>query len=259
MSRVERGLALVGLAFAVAFGALAAPPQPRPLRGGSEFQGAEIRAMQADTFGNPGSLWVTRGAALWDEKRGRGACASCHGKAETSMKGVAARYPKHDAALGRVVNLEQRINACVEGRQQAPALAWESEALLALTAYVAAQSNGTRVEVATEGPALAAYERGRALYVERQGQLNVACTHCHDAHWGKTLLAEPISQGHPVDWPAYRLEWQSLGSLQRRLRACYFGVRAEMPPFGSDDLVALELYLAARARGLATSVPGVRR
>ena len=53
MSRVDRGLALVGLAFAVAFGALAAPPQPRPLRGGSEFQGAEIRAMQADTFGNP--------------------------------------------------------------------------------------------------------------------------------------------------------------------------------------------------------------
>jgi sulfur-oxidizing protein SoxA len=43
------------------------------------------------------------------------------------------------------------------------------------------------------------------------------------------------------------------------LRACYFGVRAEMPPFGSDDLVALELYLAARAKGLKASVPGVRR
>ena len=103
------------------------------------------------------------------------------------------------------------------------------------------------------------FERGRALYHRRLGQMNLACTHCHDKSWGRTLLAEKVSQGHPVDWPAYRIEWQALGSLQRRLRACYFGVRAEMPPFGSDDLVALELYLAARARGLAISVPGVRR
>ena len=228
--------------------------QVQPLRGGIEFQSPDVRALQADTFANPGSLWVTRGAALWDT-----GCASCHGKAETSMKGIAARYPKHDAALGRVVNLEQRINACVVERQKAPALAWESEALLALTAHVASQSNGAKVDVSVAGPAAATHERGRTLYFERQGQLNLACTHCHDGAWGKTLLAEPISQGHPVDWPAYRLEWQSLGSLQRRLRACYFGVRAEQPPFGSEDLVALELYLAGRAKGLAISVPGVRR
>lgn len=228
--------------------------QPSPLRGGIEFQSPDVRALQADSFANPGSLWVTRGAALWEQ-----GCASCHGKAETSMKGVAARYPKHDAALGRVVNVEQRINACVVDKQKRAPLAWESEPLLALTAYVAAQSNGAKVDVTVTGPAAAAYERGRSLYLERQGQLNLACTHCHDASWGKTLLAEPISQGHPADWPAYRLEWQSLGSLQRRLRACYFGVRAEQPPFGSGDLVALELYLAARANGLAISVPGVRR
>jgi sulfur-oxidizing protein SoxA len=175
------------------------------------------------------------------------------------MKGVAARYPKYDAGLGRVVDLEQRIDACVRQYQKAAAMAWESEPLLSLAAYVAAQSNGATIDAAIDGPATAAYERGRGLYFERQGQLNVACTHCHDASWGRTLLSERISQGHPADWPAYRLEWQSLGSLQRRLRACYFGVRAEMPAFGSDDLVALELYLAARARGLAISVPGVRR
>jgi len=250
---------LRGLLLAASLPLWAQPPQPAPLRGGIEFQSGDVRALQGDPFANPGSLWVTRGAALWEQRRGESACASCHGKAETTMKGVAARYPKHDAALGRVVNLEQRINACVREKQKAPALDWESEPLLALTAYVAAQSNGTRVEIAIDGPAQSTYARGRELYFERQGQLNVACTHCHDGSWGRTLLVERISQGHPVDWPAYRLEWQSLGSLQRRLRACYFGVRAEMPPFGSPDLVALELYLAARARGLAPSVPGVRR
>src|SRR5262245_34035581 len=192
--------AFAGMTIAVAIAA--EPPQPQPLRGGIEFQSDDVKAMQADAFANPGSLWVTRGAALWDEKRGeaQAACASCHGKATQSMKGVAARYPRHDAALGRVVDLDQRVNACVTSQQRASALAWESEPLLALTAFVAAQSNGERIGAAIDGPAAAAFERGRRLYYERQGQLNLACTHCHDGSWGRTLLNERISQGHPADW-----------------------------------------------------------
>ena len=221
---------------------------------GIEFQSADVRALQADEFANPGMLWVTRGEALWSAS-----CAACHGEAARSMRGVAASYPKHSAELGAVVNLEQRINACVTRNARQPALAWESEPLLALTAYVARQSHGARIAVNTDGPAAAVMARGRELYYQRQGQLNLACHQCHDDNWGRTLLAEKISQGHPADWPAYRLEWQSLGSLQRRLRACYFGVRAELPPFGSPDLVALELYLAQRAGGLPIAAPGVRR
>ncbi|HYC37411.1 MAG TPA: sulfur oxidation c-type cytochrome SoxA [Usitatibacter sp.] len=249
------------LAAALALGALGAAAQgPQPPQGGSHFQSADLRALQADDFANPGMLWAARGEALWSQKRGEGpACSSCHGEASKSMRGVAASYPKHSPALGKVLNLEQRINACVTANQKGPALAWESDELLGLTTYVARQSNGMPVEVSIDGPAAGAYERGRTLYFERQGQLNLACNQCHDANWGKTLLAEKISQGHPVDWPAYRMEWQKLGSLQRRLRACYFGVRAALPDFGSPELVALELYLAARARGLSASVPGVRR
>lgn len=214
---------------------------------GIEYQSDAVKAMQADSFGNPGLLWVDRGAELWKQK-----CTGCHGDV-ASMKGAAARYPRHSPQLGRVVDLEQRIQACM------PGLAWESRDLLGLTTLVARQSNGIPISVDVSGPAASTHERGRSLYFERQGQLNLACTNCHDANVGKTLLSEPISQGQPADWPAYRLEWQSLGSLQRRLRACYFGVRAEMPAFGSDDLVALELYLAVRAKGLKASVPGVRR
>lgn len=234
---------------------------PSPPRGGIEFQSADVRALQSDAFANPGMLWVTRGEALWSQKRGAAGntCASCHGEARQSMRGVAVRYPKYSPDLGRVVNLEERINACVRGNQRAEPLAWESPDLLALTTYVARQSAGMPIAVSIDGPARQAYERGRAIYHERQGQLHLACTQCHDRAWGRTLLAEKISQGHPADWPAYRLEWQTLGSLQRRLRACYFGVRAELPAFGSPELGALELYLADRAKGLAISPPGVRR
>ena len=93
----------------------------------------------------------------------------------------------------------------------------------------------------------------------RIGQMNLACTHCHDHNWGKKLLADTISQGHGNAYPIYRLEWQSAGSLQRRIRACYFGLRAEMPPYGAQDLLDLELYLAWRGSGLRIETPGVRR
>jgi sulfur-oxidizing protein SoxA len=89
--------------------------------------------------------------------------------------------------------------------------------------------------------------------------MNLSCAQCHDQSWGKRLLAETISQGHGNAYPAYRLEWQTLGSLQRRLRACFFGIRAEMPSVGSPELTELELFLAWRAQGLPIETPGVRR
>jgi sulfur-oxidizing protein SoxA len=253
-----RGLCV---AFLVVCAQAADVRQPQPLKGGVEFQSADARALQADDFGNPGLLWVERGRALWNAPRGERnkACASCHGDPAMSMQGVAARYPAFAASLGRVVNVEQRINACVVDNQNAAPLAPESPELLALTALVARQSRGAPIAARVDGPAAALLERGARIYHRRQGQMNLACTHCHDSSWGRTLLNEKISQGHPADWPAYRFEWQSLGSLERRLRACYFGVRAELPPFGSDDLLALQVYLGQRAAGLVSQPPGVRR
>jgi sulfur-oxidizing protein SoxA len=239
----------------------AAPQRPQPLKGGVEFQSADVRALQADDFANPISLWVARGEALWSQPRGgeNKSCASCHGDAKTTMKAVAARYPKHDPALGRVVNLEERVQACAEQRQKAGRFAQESDDLIGITAYVAMQSRGTPVAVAIDGPARATFEAGRDLFFKRIGQMNLACTQCHDANWGRTLLAESISQGHATGWPAYRLEWQRPGTLGRRLRACFNGVRAEMPAYGAPDMVAIELYLAWRAQGLPIEAPGVRR
>ena len=230
------------------------------ITGGVEYQSADVKALEADAFANPGMLWVAQGERLWNQAAASGpACASCHGDATKSMKGVAASYPKFDAALGRVVNLEGRIDACVRTNQKGAGLVPESPERLGLSAYVAYQSRGQPIAVNVEGPAKPTFDRGAALHKQRVGQLNLACTHCHDTHAGKTLLNETVSQGQPDGWPAYRLEWQSLASLQRRLRACFYGVRAEQPPFDSDDLVALELFLAHRAKGLNLSAPGVRR
>ena len=118
-------------------------PQPQR-RSGFTFMAPDTRAMQSDDTANPGMLWVLDGEALWKRKTGSAdkACADCHGDAGASMKGVAARYPAFDKALGRPVDLEQRINLCRADRQQATPLAYESRDLLALTAFVARQSRG---------------------------------------------------------------------------------------------------------------------
>jgi len=237
------------------------PIESSALRSGIDYAGADVRAMQADDAGNPGMLWVSRGELLWEVAAGAAgkSCASCHGDARTSMRGVAARYPAFDAAAGDVLDVEARIAACRTGRQHAAALPPESDDLLALAAWVAYQSRGVPLAVAVDGPARPAFERGRAFYGERHGQMNLACTHCHDRNWGRRLYAETISQGHPTAFPAYRLEWQGLGSLSRRIRACLFGVRARMPPPGARELTDVALYLAWRAQGMPLEAPGVRR
>jgi sulfur-oxidizing protein SoxA len=254
------------LAVVVACCAASAAAQERvlplsALRSGITFAGADVRAMQADDLANPALLWVERGEKLWNGAAGTSgkSCASCHGPAQSSMRGVAARYPKLDADANTVFDLEARIVDCRTRRQRAPALARESDDLLALTAFVAYQSRGVPLAVAIDGQARAAFERGREFYAQRHGQMNLGCTHCHDQNWGKRLLAETISQGHGTGFPAYRLEWQGVGSLQRRLRACLFGIRAEMPAPGAPELTDLELYLAWRAQGLPIEAPGVRR
>ena len=218
------------------------------------------KAMQDDDTANPAMLSVLDGEALWQTKAGASgkSCADCHGDAQTSMKGVAARYPAFDVETGAPVNLEQRINLSRERDQKSPALAYESRDMLALSAYIALQSRGEPI-APPDDPRLAPFrDKGRALYDQRIGQLNLSCAQCHDDNWGKSLAGNVIPQAHPTAYPIYRLEWQSIGSLQRRLRNCMTGVRADPYLFGAPEYVDLELFLMWRARGMAMESPGVR-
>jgi sulfur-oxidizing protein SoxA len=250
----------IAAALLAASAAFAAEIPQGQRRSGYSFMKPDTKAMQDDDTANPGMLWVLDGEDLWRRKLGAAnkACADCHGDARTSMKGVAARYPAFDKTLGRPVDLEQRINACRSNHQQAAPLAFESRELLALTAFVARQSQGAPIEAGND-PQLAPFvAKGRERYMQRQGQLNLACTNCHDDNWDKHLAGSAITQGHATGYPLYRLEWQSLGSLQRRLRACITGVRAQAYDYGAPELVELELYLMSRARGMKMEAPAVR-
>jgi sulfur-oxidizing protein SoxA len=264
--RCPRRLARLGAAIILLLPALALAEEPKraiptsDLKSGRDFLSAATQAQQDDLTVNPGMLWVEQGQKLWREPAGAQSksCASCHGEL-SAMKGVSVRHPLVDLRLHRLLNLEQRIRNCRTEHQRAEAFAYESEELLALTAAIAHQSRGLPLAARIDGAAQPYFDQGRKLYYEQQGQLNLSCAQCHESNWGRRLRAERISQGHPNGFPAYRLEWQTLGSLHRRLRACYQGVRAEPPLGGAMELLALELYLAWRADGLPVETPAVRR
>ena len=229
-------------------------------RSGYADLGPQTKAMEDDDTANPATFWVLDGEAIWNAKTGSAnkSCADCHGDAAQSMKGVAARYPAFDAKEKKPIDLEQRINLERRDKQKAPPLAIESHDLLALTAYLGRQSRGMPI-TPPDDPRLKPFiDQGRTLFEQRQGQINMSCAQCHDDNWGKKLAGNIVPQGHPTGYPAYRLEWQSLGSLQRRLRNCIVGMRAEAYEYGAPETVALELFLMWRARGLTIETPGVR-
>jgi sulfur-oxidizing protein SoxA len=251
---------VAAMVLAVAIGAHAGDIPANERRSDYDLMGPELRRMQDDDSANPGMLWVLDGEALWRRKEGSTgkSCADCHGEAGLSMRGVAARYPAFDRTLGRPIELEGRINACRTRHQGAEPLAFESKELLSLTAYVARQSKGLPISIADDAATHPFVAAGRTIFEQRQGQLNLSCALCHDDNWGRKLGGAMIPQAHPTGYPLYRLEWQSLGSLQRRLRNCLIGMRAEPYAYGTPEMTDLELFLSWRARGLALETPAIR-
>jgi L-cysteine S-thiosulfotransferase len=263
MRRARALLAAAALACnaaAIAAGPSATARVTDPRRSGFDFMTPQVQAMQRDDASNPAMLWVQEGAALWDKPAGAAekSCASCHGAAATSMRGVAARYPAFDGASKQPIDLRRRIDQCRTVRQQAAPLVTEGPEQLAIETYVAMQSRGLTIAPPADPRLQPARERGAALFNQRMGQLDFSCAQCHDAHAGQRLAGSTIPQAHATGYPLYRLEWQGMGSLQRRLRGCMTGVRAEPFAFGAPELVELELYLAQRAAGMLVDAPSVR-
>ncbi|KPF72752.1 sulfur oxidation c-type cytochrome SoxA [Bosea sp. AAP35] len=238
-----------------------ASPALAEIKSGSDFLSPELRRQQADETRNPAFFWVEQGRELFSRKpAGEGqACIACHADPQQSLRGTATQYPQVDAGTGKLLNLEGRIEQCRVERQKQPAFGHETPELLSLTAYLASLSRGLPMQVKTDGAATPYYEAGKAFFERRQGQLNLSCQQCHDGLVGQKLRGDTISHGAGTGYPAYRLEWNDVGSLHRRLRACSLGVRATQFDYGAPEYLALELYLADRAKGLPVETPGMRR
>ncbi|MBL8347669.1 MAG: sulfur oxidation c-type cytochrome SoxA [Rubrivivax sp.] len=231
--------------------ARAQPVPPDTRRSGRADMSPATQAMQHDDAANPAWLWVEDG-----RQRFAAQCTRCH--AVGAMAGVAARYPAWDAASRRPLTLGQRIADCHVRRNGGPPLPPEDEGRLALEIFVALQSRGQPIAPPADARLVPWRDRGGALFRRRQGQLDLSCAQCHEQFAGRRLAGSVIPQGHATGYPIYRLEWQGVGSLQRRLRGCLVGVRAEPLPADGDEATALEIYLMSRAAGMPLETPAVR-
>lgn len=226
------------------------------------FREAETRATEADSFANPGMLYVERGEELWNTVDGTmgKSCASCHNDAAESMKGVGATYPKWDADAKKPINLELQIDKCRIENMGAEAYKFDAEQQLALTTYVKHQSLGDPVKMdLASGEMQTWWDKGKDVYYNRTGQLNLACASCHEASMGKYIRADHLSQGQVNGFPTYRFNTAGMVSLHNRFRGCIRDTRAEMPKAFSDELMALEVYVTWRGTGLSVETPAVRQ
>ena len=240
---------------------LTAQTAPLSQLSGNAFLSADLRAMQTDASTNPVQLWLEQGRTLWGTGRAPGTCDECHGDVQ-NMKAVASRFPKWSGKKQQLINLEDQILDCAQrGAKLMKGL--ENPDVLALSALLHQASQGLPYQVSPppgdEVQWQAELNKGAAQFTTRMGRMNLACTHCHDLNIGKQMRADVISPAHPTGFPIFKMSWQSMGSIDRRLRACYSGVQAEVPAPGSQALRQLELFLKVRAQGLPVDGPSLRR
>ena len=227
---------------------------------GWHFRGEETRRMQEDDFDNPGMIFVDAARAAWETAEGSAekSCASCHENAEDSMVGVRATYPKWNADAGEVRTVEMQINDCRENRMGAEPWKYTGGDMVNMTALIASVSRGMPINVAIDGPAREMWEAGKDLYYTRTGQLELSCANCHEDNYGNMIRADHLSQGQINGFPVYRLKNTKLNAVHARFKGCVRDTRAETYAPGSDEFVALELYVASRGNGLSVEGPSIR-
>ena len=227
---------------------------------GWRFRSDETQSLQTDDFENPAFVAIDQALEQFETAEGAAgkSCASCHEGGPEEFEGLRAGLPRWNADAGKPETLEHIINECRTERMQADAWKWEAPQMLNMTALVGLQSRGMPVKVQTDGEMTPWFEKGKELYYTRVGQLDMSCSNCHEDNYGKMIRADHLSQGQINGFPVYRLKWAGLGSIHRRFKGCMQNIRATPYKRGSDEFIALELYVASRGAGLSVETPSVR-
>ena len=231
----------------------------RTIYSGWVFRSDETQALQMDDFENPGMIFVDEALETWETAEGTEgkSCADCHGEPD-SLSQVRATYPKWNEEAGEIRTVAMQVNGCRVDQMGAEPLKYDGSDMLAMEALIASVGRGNPINVAIDGPAAEAYELGKEIYYTRFGQLELACANCHEDNYGNSIRADHLSQGQINGFPTYRLKNAQLNGVQSRFRGCVRDTRGETFAVGSEEFIALELYVASRGNGLSVEGPSVR-
>ena len=221
------------------------------------FRTDETQALQLDDFDNPAFIFVDEGISIFETVEGAAgkSCANCHENVE-DFAGLKASLPRVED--GELVTMPELINECRTERMEADAWKWSGKQMSAMTALISLQSRGMPVDVAIDGDAAPFWEKGKDLYYTRVGQLDMACSNCHEDNYGNMIRADHLSQGQINGFPNYRLKNAKINTVHGRFKGCMSNIRATPYKEGGDEFKALELYVASRGNGLSVESPSVR-
>jgi len=207
----------------------------------------------------PYEIDIDKGEGIWNKKFKNGkSMADCFSGEVSSIRG---RYPYHDEESDQVVTLEGDINKCLKDNGEKP-LKWKKGKLAAVSAYIAYQGRGGKIDVQPKTEkALAWYNKGKNFFYAKRGQLNFSCADCHVYNANNRVRVEPLSAalGHVTHFPVYRSKWGGLGTLHRRYGGCNKNIRAKPFKAQSPQYRALEYFQAVMSNGMELNGPGARK
>jgi len=173
---------------------------------------------------------------------------------------AAANYPYFDDKAGRVITFENAINDCLKINDEKE-IKYGSREMALLTAYAKSLSDNARVNIKVKSAgALAAYEKGKQFYYQRQGQLNFSCATCHVDNAGKFTRSEQLSMmiGQASHWPEFRAGTEPV-TLQARFIGCQKNTRVEPKEANSPEYNNLEYFMTYMSNSMKMLTPVFRK
>jgi sulfur-oxidizing protein SoxA len=201
---------------------------------------------------------VRQGGILWETPFKNGSKFSACFK--YGGNNIAGGYPYFDDKLGRVITFENAINDCLKTNNEKE-MKYGSRDMALLTTYAKSLSDQTKVNIKIKTPgALAAYEKGKKFYYQRQGQLNFSCAICHVDYVGRFTRSEQLSMmiGHAPHWPEFRAGTEPV-TLQGRFIQCQKNTRVDPKEYNSEEYNNLEFFMTYMSNGLKMLTPVFRK
>jgi L-cysteine S-thiosulfotransferase len=216
-----------------------------------------------DPTENPAMFALDRGKELFDKPGAGGkSCASCHRAPESSFKIWAARMPRFEPRLKRVLGVEEFItrHARVTTGEELPMQGADN---IALSVYLHNLANGETIQpdLSSTGARKAA-QSGMALMQRKLGQLNMACIDCHtkERHAFKWARGQYLveSRGTVAHFPTWRTSRGDIWDIRKRFQWCNVSVRANDLPPDAREYGEIEMALATINKGEKINSPGIR-
>lgn len=172
-------------------------------------------------------------------------------------------FPYFDEKKKDVVTLTSAANDCLRSNGEKE---WNTQKgdMANLQAYLvnSTKEAGKKFDIKIQSEAAKkAYEAGKEFYYTQRGYLKMSCATCHIQGAGQRVRNEKLSPltGQITQFPVYRLKWEELGTLERRLSGCVVDQGQVPPKDESKQMKELVYFLGYMSNGMDIDGPDVRK